>query len=124
MAAVAASDVTYTLQEGSQAYTHDSKFQATFKLIFGAGLTYPSGGIPLTKAKLGCPNTITDLGLSDDGSGSGYIFKYDYTNAKLRIYISDAVAASNHTHNILVIGGSATATATTAPAMPAASSGG
>ncbi len=111
MAAVAASDVAYTLQEGTQGYTHDSKYVATYKMVFGAALTYPAGGIPLTKAKLGIPNVIVDLQISDPGSGNGYVYKYNYTAGKIQIYQAGSTDVGAHTHNILVIGGSSTATA-------------
>lgn len=103
MADVAASDVAYTLQEGTQsASPSDPKYKAVFKLVFGDGaLTYPSGGIPLTKAKLGCPANLLSFKILDGGAASGVIVKYDYANQKLRLYNS----VSAHTHDIKAIGG-------------------
>ena len=56
-------------------------------IAFGnASLTYPSGGIPLTSAKLGCPNNIVDLVIDGPSSGDGLVYKYDKANNKIRIY--------------------------------------
>ena len=103
MSALGASDVAYTLQEGTQfACPSDPHYRAVFKLVFGDGsLTYPSGGVPLTKAKLGCSVRIVSLQILDNGSGDGYDYKYDYANDKIRIYNSQG----SHTHDIKAIGG-------------------
>ena len=103
MSALAASDVTYALQEGTQfASPADPMYRAVFKLTFGDGsLTYPSGGIPLTKAKLGCPAKIVSLQIIDGANANGLAYKYDYANEKLRIYNTTAA----HTHDIKAIGG-------------------
>lgn len=90
MAAIASSDVTYAMQEGTQKTDHNSRFEALFSVVFGNGaLTYPSGGVPLLKASLGCPARIEDLELVDPGSANGYVYKYDFVNEKLRIYQGD-----------------------------------
>lgn len=104
MADIAAADVTYTLQEGTQkSCPSDPSYQAVFKLAFGDGaLTYPSGGIPLTKAKLGCPNHLLEFEIMDASDGSGYVFKYDRENAKIRIY---QAPAQTHAHDLKVIAG-------------------
>jgi hypothetical protein len=81
MAALASTDVTYTLQEGTQKSGSDCRYEAVFKVAFGDGaLTYPSGGIPLTKAKLGCPTKVEEIILSDPDSASGIVVKMDYVN--------------------------------------------
>lgn len=107
MADVAASDVAYTLQEGTQAASpSDPKYKAVFKLVFGDGaLTYPSGGVPLTKGKLGCPASIVSFKILDGGAASGMIVKYDYANQKLRLFNS----LSGHTHDFKVMGSQAAA---------------
>lgn len=87
MADIAASDVTYTLQGSTQRVDGGSNTTAVWKVVFGDGaLTYPSGGVPLTKAKLGCPNHIKAFRILDGASGTGLVHKYDYANVKLRIY--------------------------------------
>ena len=93
MAALDATDVTYTLQDKN--ILDSGLRQYIFKLAFGDGSdTYPSGGVPLTKAKLGCPNVITSFKFIDDNDANGIVHKYDYENNKIRMYISPAVSAS------------------------------
>ena len=95
MANIAASDVTYTVKNLRRA--GNSRVQNRIQLAFGDGaLTYPAGGIPLTKAKLGCPNTIESLHIVDQGT-SGYQFQFDSTNTKLVI-----IQGASHTHNLLL----------------------
>lgn len=96
MADIASSDVTYVRQEGSQfACPSDPKQRAIFKISYGNGsLTYPSGGIPLLKGKLGCPDNIESFEFIDTGNANGFVYKYDYVNAKIRIYQSGSVTPS------------------------------
>lgn len=108
MAAVGTADVVYTLQGGTQSFTADSKLQSVYKLVFGAGLTYPTGGIPLSKAKLSAPNQIVALELIDPGSGNGYHYKFNYTGATIQIY-----QMNSHNHSMLIVGGAATITTNT-----------
>ena len=58
-------------------------------LTFGNGtLTYPAGGIPLSAAALGCPNTVESLTIFDQIGGSGatdgVVWSWDKTGNKLR----------------------------------------
>lgn len=87
MADIAAGDVTYTL---GQAHNVKSRgYQRRAVIAFGDGaLTYPSGGVPLTKAKLGCPNNLDNLLINDDPA-LGLVYKFDRANAKIRIYEVD-----------------------------------
>lgn len=91
MADLAAADVTYTQVEGSQkASPSEPRRSAVFTVAFGDGaLTIPSGGIPLTKAKLGCPTQIDELYVMDGGS-NGFMYKYDSANTKLQVYQGDS----------------------------------
>src|SRR3990167_10676915 len=108
MADLAASNVTYTIQEGTRTgCPSDPTFGAVFKLAFGDGaLTYPSGGIPLTKAKLGCPEFIRSLEIIDSDDSLGNVYKYDYANNKIKAYHAPA---QTHAHDLKVIGGQAAA---------------
>lgn len=107
MADIAASDVTYTLQEGTQySSPADPRNCGVYKVEFGdSSLTYPSGGVPLTKAKLGCPAEIISLEILDQGDADGLLYKYDRENEKIRIYNMTA----GHTHDVKIIGGTAAA---------------
>ena len=96
MADLASGDVTYTLVKRRKVNGGPSRYHHTFTVAFGDGaLTYPSGGVPLTAAKLGCPNSLEELNLVDAGSGDGNVFKWDKTNNKLRMYEFNGAAAGD-----------------------------
>lgn len=104
MANIAASDITVTILNRR---TMDSgRKSVNAKLAFGNGaLTYPAGGVPISLAALGCPNTIESLYIYDDGV-SGYKWTYDAVNMKLVAVRQGAQSASaTHSHNLLVKGG-------------------
>jgi hypothetical protein len=102
MADIAASNVTHTLVGGTQR-RKSGRYEAVFSVVFGNGtLTYPSGGIPLTKSKLGCPSDLEELVIMDGSNGDGYVYKWDRTNNKIRIYQSPV---RTHAHDILIKGG-------------------
>lgn len=80
MADIAASDVTYTVLQQRR---EGGRVKNLVRMAFGNGtLTYPANGIPVSKAKLGCPNTIESLVVVDQGA-SGYRFQYDQSAEKL-----------------------------------------
>lgn len=111
MADIAAGDVTYTLLKqsiGESGYKH-----YVFTVAFGNGsLTYPSGGVPLTAGKLGCPNQIIKLNLFSPASANGLVYKYDAANNKVRIYQGDYSEAADGPL-VELAGGSATPAAAT-----------
>lgn len=113
MADIAATDVTYTEEAGSARFNTSMRREAVFSIAFGnATLTYPSGGIPLTKGKMGCPTQIDDLIIEDASAADGVVYKWDRTNNKIRAYRigaldGNAAAAQNLTEFVA---------ATTAPA--------
>lgn len=103
MADIASSDVVYTLVKQRKEDSSNKVINLT--AAFGnATLTYPSGGIPLDKAKMGVPNHIVSLTISSPASADGLIYKYDQANNKIRIYQSGA-----HAHDVLIKGGTAAA---------------
>lgn len=93
MADIAAGDVTYTIVKkriGAGGYRNN-----LVRLAFGDGaLTYPANGIPITKAKLGCPVDVQSMVVVDQGT-SGYKFQYDQSAEKLVIV---QAPAQSHTH--------------------------
>lgn len=102
MANIAASDITYSILNARK--REDSRVQNNVQMVFGDGaLTYPAGGVPISKAKLGCPNVIESLVVYDVGT-SGYMWRYDRANEKLV-----AIQSPSHTHSFLVKGGQASA---------------
>lgn len=61
MADLVAANLTYTAQRpvnGTNA--GDGKIRRVFAITTAAG-DYPTGGLPLTNAKLGCPNNLESL---------------------------------------------------------------
>lgn len=89
MANIAASDVTHLVLK--QRRNSGSQASNLVRLSFGNGaLTYPAGGIPLSKAKLGCPVTIESMHVVDKGT-SGYNFMYDQSAEKLVMFRTDQV---------------------------------
>lgn len=88
MANIAATDITVTILNRRRS----DKVRNNCKLVFGDGvLTYPAGGVPISKAKLGCPNVIESLVIYDRTTGYGWA--YDATNEKLV-----AMQTGSHSH--------------------------
>ena len=112
MADIAASDVTYAVVNQHQQKAVEGRREGKFSLVFGDGaLTYPTGGVPVTKAKLGCPNIIESFIMEGTGA-NGFIYKYDQANEKIRIYQGDNDAVADGAL-IELAGGSATPAAAT-----------
>lgn len=81
---LAAADVTYTITSQRISRTRRT-VEAT--VAFGDGaLTYPSGGVPLTKGKLRMKRDLIALDITDPGNANGLTYKWDKTNNKLRVY--------------------------------------
>lgn len=101
MAQIAAANVTYSVVEGSKVSNPcDTRFSAIFNVSFGNGtLTYTGGGIPLTKAKLGCPANLQELYLINPASTDALVYKYNHTSETVQIY------TSAHLHNFIMMGG-------------------
>lgn len=96
MADLAAGDVTYTILN-TRTLADSRKFNRV-RLAFGDGaLTVPANGIPLTKAKMGCPVVIESMTIVDQGT-SGYKFQYDQSAEKLVVMQAPA-------HGLFVVGG-------------------
>lgn len=114
MAQIAASDVTYAAVAGtSRANSCDPMPSHIFSITFGNGtLTYTNGGIPLTKAKLGCPANIHSLVMLDSGSGSGYLCKWNQTSNTIQLY-NDANITAGAASAFIEVLTSAAVTATT-----------
>lgn len=105
MAALASSDVTITVQKT----VITGKLRRTrCKIQFGNGaLTYPSGGVPLpSAAKFGLKSRLDYIILTDSNDASGFIWKYDQENHKLRAWRQNlrtgSTAASTSANGALV----------------------
>ena len=106
MADIAAGDVTYT--EVKKLKRDDGYIEALFDVAFGDGaLTYPAGGVPLTRASLACPNYLGSLLFVDEANANGFVYKFDATNLKIRIYQGEYTAGAD-ADLIELAGGAAT----------------
>lgn len=108
MAQIAASDVVYTYVEGTGVASPGNPMKsAIFTVAFGNGtLTYTNGGVPLTKAKLGCPASIQELYLINDNCNDGIVYKYNHTAASIQMY---QAPTQSHGHTLTIVGGITTA---------------
>lgn len=99
MAQLAAANVTYSMVEGSRiAQPCDPRFSAIFNVSFGDGTaTYTNGGIPLTKAKLGCPANLQELYILNPSSNDAIVYKYNHTAETIQLYPA--------LHNFVMAGG-------------------
>ncbi len=111
MADIAAGDVTYTLLNKEIVDSGMRLFRMT--IAFGDGaLTYPANGVPLTAAKMGCPNEIRSVDLFSPASADGFVYKYDQANNKIRVYQGDNNNAADAAL-VELVGASATPAAAT-----------
>jgi len=98
MALLAATDVTYTLDQNDASYPLGKNGKQLFAtLAFGdSSKELPVGGLPLVKEKLGCAYRILTLEVISSNK-SGYFFEYDVANEKLQILqaTGDAGAAKS-----------------------------
>lgn len=93
MAQIAASDVTYTMVS-ENASPSRPETERIFNVAFGDGaLTYTNGGIPITKAKLGCPATIRAFSIIGATGGQGNIPVFNYTANTVQLYRDANVTA-------------------------------
>lgn len=118
MAQIVAGGVTASLVEGSR-YSGPSLTRnwMVFNISFGDGTaTYTNGGVPLTKAKLGCPETLQQFIMMDTGSSVGYVAKFDKTALTLRLYQSTNTTAAG-TASLVEMSTAAAVSATTVQAL-------
>jgi hypothetical protein len=113
MTAIASTDIGYAFAPRAAKKLEDGRLAIQCTLTFGNGaLTYPSGGIPLIKGKLGVANVIDSLTI-DDAGGSAYEFKFDKTNLKILMFngtpANHTHTVAAHDHDLLVKGGQAAA---------------
>lgn len=97
MTALTAANVTVVVNERRRVF---KRMTSSVTLTFGDGsLTYPAGGVPMPDFhSFGYSRFMSGMSLTDPGSANGFLYKYDKTNNKLRIYQGDntnAAAAPN-----------------------------
>lgn len=96
MGQITTADVTYTAVAGSaKANAADPQQEQIFTIQFGDGsLLYTQTGIPLQKAKLGCPENLAQLIMLDTGNTVGYVPKWNATTNRIRLYQDANVTAA------------------------------
>ena len=94
MVAMASTDLTITVGVRRQNSTKRRSHYVT--IAFGNGaLTYPAGGVPFPSYKsFGFARFMDTINLQDPSNADGFIYKYDQTNQKLRIYQGDNTNAA------------------------------
>jgi len=87
MAALTAADVTVT--QTAKANIVETQKHIPCSIVFGDGSkTYPAGGVPMPSyASFGLKRSLDYLLLYDAANANGFVYKYDKTNNKLRIYV-------------------------------------
>lgn len=117
MTDIAASDLTYDFKMRDKEYLGGRLGYLCRGTISGGNgsLTYPTGGIPLLKGKLGLPRVIKSLKVLETNA-RGYVFEYDVSAEKLKLFIRGALAP---TANL-----ASNAVAVVAPTISFASAGG
>jgi hypothetical protein len=101
MADLAATDVTVTISNRDKNIfgPPPAKKAVIAQLEFGDGSKlYPSGGVPLpAKEQFGFKREVA-FGRIEDAPGDGFVYKYDRSNHKIRIYtmgiVTDATGGS------------------------------
>src|SRR5580765_1439838 len=94
MTDIVAANVSYSFNIKDKQFKGRRGFSARGTISFGNGsLTYPSGGIPLTKAKIGLPRVLRSVEILGSNA-SLYQFEFDYTNSKIRLFQSPAGSVS------------------------------
>jgi len=96
MTALASSDVTVTINDRDKDVGHGAllKNMTIAQVQFGDGsLTYPTGGVPLpAKENFGFLNEIAFGAVQE--SAVGFVYKYDQTNHKIKIFTQGLVSGS------------------------------
>lgn len=90
MSDLAASDLTYT-QVGSGEVTGASKVKRRFVITTAAG-EYPTGGLPLTNAKLGCPTSLDSLVILEPSAADAFQYNWDKSANTIKVLVDDGTS--------------------------------
>lgn len=90
MADLVASDLTYT--EVTAEISGSGRVKRRFAITTAAG-DYPTGGLPLDNARLGCPTSLESLIILEaDASSAVLKYKWDKSANKLVVYEDDGTS--------------------------------
>ncbi len=102
-----ATDVTYSIQKERSA--GNGLIRRRIAITFGDGaLTYPAGGVPLTRADMGAPTEIEEFLFMESDADDGFMYKYDLSAETIRIYQSAIHTHDLHLGNADVVDGATT----------------
>ena len=90
MADLAAGNLTYT-RVGLAEMTGSGKVRHRFAITTAAG-DYPTGGLPLTSGKLGCPTSLDSLIVLEPSAADAYHYKWDKSAGKLKVLVDDGTS--------------------------------
>ena len=89
MADLAAADLTYAAQAPANGeLTHGGKMRRIFKVTTAAG-EYPTGGLPLTNGKLGCPTSLESLVVLEGSAADAFQYIWDKSANKIKVLVDD-----------------------------------
>lgn len=89
MADLTASDLTYTILDRGK--TSDGRQRVVAKIATGSG-DYPTGGLPLTKGKLGCPSHLESLIIVEPSAADNYQYVFDRSAEKIKVIVDDGTS--------------------------------
>ena len=88
MADIAAANVTYSFNNRDKFPAGRLGWTSIGTISFGNGsLTYPSGGIPLTKGKMGAPRVLRRVRIVESNAAL-YTFEHDVSADTIRLFFS------------------------------------
>ena len=99
MTDIVAANVTYSFKSKDKMFEGRRGFSARGTISFGNGtLTYPTGGVPLTKAKIGLPRVLRSVDIIEQNA-KGYLMEYDVSAETIRMFqaAAETVTAANAT---------------------------
>lgn len=92
MADLVAANLTYTEQNPIGGEISESgKRRRVFAITTAAG-DYPTGGLPLTNAKLGCPNSLESLRVLEPSAADMYQYVWDKSANKIKVIVDDGTS--------------------------------
>lgn len=95
MTALASTDITVTVSIRDRRI-YGNKHKVPVTIAFGNGaLTYPAGGVPMPAfGSFGMKRNLDFMEFTDPANANGFLYKYDQTNNKIRIYQGDNANAA------------------------------
>lgn len=84
--AIQSADITYTVTQSQRSHAGGGRYRTPGTVSWPSGLTYDTGGVPLVKGNLGCPISLEQLTIMDNGAASADMYRYDVSAEKIKIF--------------------------------------